>query len=71
MPDDLTRQATAIVNLSERICQFLGIGFPEPDTEIQLENLASSQYLGLTSKRLEEVVEQTKSSYETEKILFA
>lgn len=71
MSHELAQTGTAIVNLADEICQYLGIGYREPNTDKDLMALSSTTHLKLAPKVLEEAIEEIRSSYETEKTLFS
>ncbi|MEW5800576.1 MAG: HDOD domain-containing protein [bacterium] len=57
----------ALLNLSDAICIYLGIGYRQPRTDIDFQALKSVQILGITGLDILQLAENVKTSYEAEK----
>ncbi len=58
------------INLADRICHYLGIGTDEASEEIDFDADPAAKKLGAEAVWLQELTEQTRSTYDQEKSLF-
>jgi putative nucleotidyltransferase with HDIG domain len=66
----LVAKSIACVNLADRVCKFLGIGYRNHDNSITLHELPSAIYLGFTKEKMDALAEEIHETYESEKSLF-
>lgn len=65
-PDPLLAHFAAIVNLSNGISRFIGVG-GEFQRGVQFEHMESFHYLGLKNENMMKLVEKTQDEYQSEK----
>ncbi len=68
--DSFQAKTIACVNLADSICRFLGLGFRTPDESVALNDLLSTQYLGISSDKIETLLVEVKETFMSEKSAF-
>jgi putative nucleotidyltransferase with HDIG domain len=68
--DDMQKKSVACVNLADRICKILGIGYRNPDDSIALHELPSAEYLGISKDKVDGLLYTVGETYASEKSAF-
>lgn len=64
------KEALAFVEFSSSVCRYLGVGFKDKKTDLNLEGLQSAKILEISSEKIPEWIEACEKSIETEKAVF-
>ncbi|MEI6125710.1 MAG: HDOD domain-containing protein [Pseudomonadota bacterium] len=70
IPDPLIAKALACINLADNICKKLGIGYRNSEDILLLQDLNSAVFCGLSGDALDQLVSDTRKTYEAEKAVF-
>lgn len=57
----------ALLNLADQICIYLGVGYRQPQEDIDFQTLRSAQALGISEPDILRLAEEIRVSYESEK----
>lgn len=61
----------AIVALADRFCKYLGIGYDEPNDEVELVKCPENEFLKINEARIGEIAEEVKLAFFTENQIFS
>lgn len=68
--DDVRANSIACVHLADNICKVLGIGYRNPDESIVLHELESATFLGIGDDRINNLLEDVRATFDSEKTAF-
>ena len=68
---DDVKMLVAITAYSDRICRYLGIGFNEPNANLEMVVCPENELLKISKERVGELIKEVQMSFFTESMLFA